>query len=82
MTLNRVGSMAGIFFLQGPVETFEDVMTADASRYTRFFHAMLEKGIYLAPSPFEAAFISTAHTPEVMDQVVKATAMAFATVAT
>ncbi|NTW37071.1 MAG: glutamate-1-semialdehyde 2,1-aminomutase [Syntrophobacteraceae bacterium] len=82
MTLNRVGSMAGIFFLQGPVETFEDVMTADASRYTRFFHAMLEEGIYLAPSPFEAAFISTAHTPEVMDQVVKAAAMAFATVAT
>jgi glutamate-1-semialdehyde 2,1-aminomutase len=82
MTLNRVGSMAGIFFLQGPVETFEDVMTADASRYTRFFHAMLEEGIYLAPSPFEAAFISTAHTPEVMDQVVKAAAMAFATMAT
>jgi glutamate-1-semialdehyde 2,1-aminomutase len=82
MTLNRVGSMAGIFFLQGPVETFEDVMRADASRYTRFFHAMLEEGIYLAPSPFEASFISTAHTPEVMDQVVKAAARAFATVAT
>ncbi|HPI94333.1 MAG TPA: glutamate-1-semialdehyde 2,1-aminomutase, partial [Deltaproteobacteria bacterium] len=60
LAVNRVGSMAGVFFRQGPVETFDDVMASDASRYTRFFHAMLERGVYLAPSPFEAAFVSTA----------------------
>jgi len=74
LTVNRVGSMAGIFFRQGPVEGFADVMASDAERYARFFHAMLEAGVYLAPSPFEAAFISTAHTSDVMDQALAAAA--------
>jgi len=77
LAVNRVGSMAGVFFRQGPVETFDDVMASDASRYTRFFHAMLERGVYLAPSPFEAAFVSTAHTAEVMGQALEAAAGAF-----
>ncbi len=81
VTINLVGSMAGIFFQAGPVETFDDVMASDAARYTRFFHAMLERGVYLAPSPFEAAFISVAHTSEVMDQALCAAAGAFATAA-
>jgi len=80
LAVNRVGSMAGVFFRQGPVETFDDVMASDASRYTRFFHAMLERGVYLAPSPFEAAFVSTAHTSGVMGQALEAAAGAFATI--
>jgi glutamate-1-semialdehyde 2,1-aminomutase len=73
-SVNRIGSMAGIFFREGPVETFDDVMASDAGMYARFFHAMLEEGIYFAPSPFEALFVGTVHTPEVMDQAVKAAA--------
>lgn len=81
VTINRMGSMAGIFFRPGPVETFGDVMASDARRYTVFFHAMLERGVYLAPSPFEAAFISVAHTPEVMERALSAASGAFATLA-
>jgi glutamate-1-semialdehyde 2,1-aminomutase len=74
LSVNRVGSMAGIFFRQGPVEGFADVMASDGERYARFFHAMLEAGVYLAPSPYEAAFISTAHSREVLDQALAAAA--------
>ena len=68
LTVNHKGSMAGIFFHEGPVETFDDVMGSDTGRYARFFHAMLEDGIYLAPSPFEALFLSTAHTRDVLEK--------------
>ena len=68
LTVNHKGSMAGIFFHEGPVETFDDVMGSDTVRYARFFHAMLEEGIYLAPSPFEALFLSTAHTSDVLEK--------------
>ena len=68
IAVNHRGPMAGIFFHEGPVETFDDVMRSDAKRYARFFHAMLEEGVYLAPSPFEALFISTAHTRDVLDK--------------
>lgn len=68
LTINHKGSMAGIFFQEGPVETFDDVMGSDAGLYARFFHAMLEEGVYLAPSPFEAFFISAAHTRDVLDR--------------
>ncbi len=74
LAVNRVGSMAGIFFRQGPVRGFADVMASDADRYARFFHAMLDAGVYLAPSPYEAAFISTAHSNDVMDQALEAAA--------
>jgi glutamate-1-semialdehyde 2,1-aminomutase len=60
--------MAGVFFNEGPVETFDDVMASDARRYARFFHLMLDRGVYLAPSPYEALFISTAHTGDVLDR--------------
>jgi glutamate-1-semialdehyde 2,1-aminomutase len=77
LTINRLGPMAGIFFHKGPVETFHDVMTSNTQMYTKFFHAMLEQGIYLAPSPFEALFVSIAHTAEVMDRAISAAAGAF-----
>lgn len=59
--VNHIGSMAGIFFNPGPVDTFATVMASDAKRYAHFFHAMLASGVYLAPSPYEAMFVSAAH---------------------
>jgi glutamate-1-semialdehyde 2,1-aminomutase len=81
LSVNRIGSMAGIFFREGSVETFDDVMASDARIYSRFFHAMLEEGVYLAPSPFEALFVSTAHSPEIMGQALDATARVMARLA-
>lgn len=69
LSVNRAGSMAGIFFSERPVETFDDVMACDAAAYARFFHLMLDRGVYLAPSPYEALFVSTAHTADVLDAV-------------
>ena len=71
-TVNRVGSMLTAFFCPGPVASYADVQRADARAYGRYFHSMLERGIYLAPSQFEAAFVSLAHTEEDIQQTVKA----------
>lgn len=65
MTLQGVGGMFGIFFTDKPSVThFEDVMACDTERFSKFFHAMREAGFYLAPSAFEASFISAAHSDE------------------
>ncbi len=61
MTVNRVGSMFTWFFTDQPVTDYESAKRADAARFKKFFHGMLERGIYLPPSQFEAAFLSTAH---------------------
>jgi glutamate-1-semialdehyde 2,1-aminomutase len=61
VTLTRVGSMLGMFFTGGPVVDYASARHSDTKVYAKFFHLMLEKGIYLAPSQFEAAFLSTAH---------------------
>jgi glutamate-1-semialdehyde 2,1-aminomutase len=58
-----VGGMFGFFFHPGPVRNFGDARKANGERFRRFFHAMLEAGIYLPPSPFEACFVSLAHRP-------------------
>ena len=71
-TVNRVGSMFTGFFNPGPVSTLAQVEQSDVSRYGRYFHAMLERGVYLAPSQFEAGFISLAHTKEDVDATVDA----------
>ncbi len=60
-TLNRVGSMMTAFFTGGPVTDYASAARADTKRYAAFFHGMLRRGVYLAPSQFEAAFVSTAH---------------------
>jgi len=60
--VNRVGSMLGLFFTGGPVTDFEAAKTSDLNRFSAYYKAMLEKGIYLAPSQFEALFVSAAHT--------------------
>ncbi len=62
VTINRVGSMFTIFFNPGPIRTYEGALASDAKEYARFFHRMLERGIYLPPSQYEAAFLSLAHT--------------------
>ena len=53
--------MWGFFFHEGPVRDFADAQQADAKAFQRFFQAMLEQGVYLAPSPYEAGFVSLAH---------------------
>jgi glutamate-1-semialdehyde 2,1-aminomutase len=58
----QFGSMFTPFFCEAPVRTFSEAMKADTTRYAAFFHGMLERGVYLAPSQFEAGFLSTAHT--------------------
>jgi glutamate-1-semialdehyde 2,1-aminomutase len=63
-TVNRVGSMLTTFFTDRPVTDYASAKTADTKRYADFFRGMLERGVYLAPSQFEAAFISLALTEE------------------
>ncbi|MFB3087405.1 MAG: glutamate-1-semialdehyde 2,1-aminomutase [Acidiferrobacterales bacterium] len=63
LTVQSVGGMFGIFFTeQAPITCFAQVMACDLERFKKFFHAMLQAGVYLAPSPFEAGFVSAAHT--------------------
>jgi len=76
-TTNRVGSMFTGFFCMGPVTDYASAKTADTQAYARFFHAMLERGVYLAPSQFEAGFVSLAHTPADVDATIEAAATAF-----
>jgi len=59
-----VGGMFGIYFAPTVPETYDEVMRCDKERFNRFFHAMLDGGIYLAPSAFEAGFVSAAHTED------------------
>jgi len=62
--VNRVGSMFTLFFTECPVTDYESAKRSDTARFGRFFHAMLERGIYLPPSQFEATFVSAAHSEE------------------
>jgi len=65
MSSNRVGGMFGLFFsADEKIENFEQVMASDSERFAKFFHGMLAEGIYLAPSAFEAGFVSAAHSNE------------------
>ena len=69
-TINRVGSMFTGFVNPGPVGCLAEVEESDAALYGRYFHAMQERGVYIAPSQFEAGFVSTAHTEEDIDRTV------------
>jgi len=64
ITVNRVGSMFTLFFTPDPVTDWESAKRSDTGRFRRFFHWMLERGIYLAPSQFEAGFVSAAHSQQ------------------
>jgi len=70
--VNRVGSMLTAFFTAGPVDDYASVTRADANLYGSFFRAMLDRGVSLAPSQFEAAFVSLAHTAEDLDATIVA----------
>jgi glutamate-1-semialdehyde 2,1-aminomutase len=72
LSWNRVGSMATLFFSAGPVTGWESASRSDRGRFSRYFHGMLERGIYMPPSPFEAAFVSAAHTEADIDRAVAA----------
>jgi glutamate-1-semialdehyde 2,1-aminomutase len=76
---NRVGSMWTTFFTARPVVDWTTASASDRNLYGRFFHAMLDQGVYLAPSQFEAAFLSIAHTDDVVDQTIEAAKEAFRT---
>jgi glutamate-1-semialdehyde 2,1-aminomutase len=73
----QVGSMFCTFFVEGPVRDWTTVKRADTERFGRFFQAMLEQGVYLAPSQFEAAFMSTAHSDEVIEATIEAARKSF-----
>lgn len=74
---NRAGSMWTSFFNDGPVTNWESANRSDRVKYGKFFHAMLDEGIYLAPSQFEAAFVSTAHTGEIIDRTIQSARKAY-----
>jgi glutamate-1-semialdehyde 2,1-aminomutase len=78
--VNRVGSMFTAFFTEAPVTDYADARRADAQRYARFFHALLEAGVYFPPSQFEAAFTSAAHTDADLDATLAAIDAAMAAV--
>lgn len=73
---NQVGSMFTVFFSTHPVTCYLDATDADAKRYAAFFHALLDRGVYFPPSQFEAAFVSTAHSSDVLRRAKKAASSA------
>lgn len=80
LTFNRVGSMLCTFFTSEPVTDFASAARSDTGKYAQYFRAMLERGVYLAPSQFEAAFMSLAHTSEQIDKTVEAAYASFKTI--
>ena len=79
ISTNQVGSMGCIFFTEGPVTCFTDVQKSDLELFRRYFLGMLDEGIYLAPSQFEAIFVSAAHTESDIDRTVDAARKVFKT---
>jgi glutamate-1-semialdehyde 2,1-aminomutase len=76
-TFHRVGSMFCLFFTARPVRNLADAKTADTEAFARFFHGLLARGVYLAPSQFETGFLSTAHTAEDVARTAQAMREAF-----
>lgn len=80
-TINQVGSMFTLFFTDKPVVDFDSAKTSDTKRFASYFQSMLQQGIYLAPSQFEAMFISTAINDPIIDQILQASKKALKNVA-
>jgi len=76
-TTQRVGGMFGMFFSNDIVDTYAQAMACDSAAFNRFFHAMLERGVYLAPSAFEAGFMSSAHDEAAIADTIRAAGEAF-----
>ncbi len=79
---DSIGGMFGVYFSEHIPRSFSEVSASDKTRFNRFFHAMLNEGVYLAPSAFEAGFVSVTHTDEVIDATLQAAARAFEVLAT
>ncbi len=77
VAVNRVGSMLTVFFCRGPVFDYASAKRSDTKRFARFFHAMLESGVYLPPAQFEAAFVSLAHGEAEIEETIRAAEQAF-----
>jgi glutamate-1-semialdehyde 2,1-aminomutase len=77
LTTTRVGGMFGLFFTPEQVDTYAQAIACDTAAFNRFFHAMLERGVYLAPSAYEAGFMSSAHDASIIDATVSAAREAF-----
>jgi glutamate-1-semialdehyde 2,1-aminomutase len=83
LAINRICGMFGLFFTDAAkVETYAQATACDVATFNRFFHAMLARGVYLAPSAFEAGFVSIAHTDEVIAATIEAARAAFRDAAT
>ncbi len=80
-TTTQVGSMFGLFFSRAPIQGFADVSACDLAAFNRFFHAMLDRGVYLAPSAYEAGFLSAAHGELEINHTLAAAVEAFQIVA-
>jgi glutamate-1-semialdehyde 2,1-aminomutase len=80
--VNKIGSLSTIFFASQPVANYTDAKRSDTKQYARFFREMLQRGILLAPSQFEAAFVSAAHTPGDIERTIKAASDALQTIST
>jgi glutamate-1-semialdehyde 2,1-aminomutase len=78
ITINRVGSIMSCFFTDKPVRSFDDVQATDIGTFKRFFSEMLTRGVYLAPSAYEAMFVSLAHTDRDIEQTLRAARQSFA----
>ena len=70
IVINRAGSMGSFFFTKNPVVDFDSVKKTESSKYAAFYREMLAQRIYLAPSPFEALFVSLAHNEEMMKKTI------------
>ncbi len=83
VAVNRVGSMIGLFFMKQKgqrVFNYAEATTSDTQAYARFFHAMLDHGVYLAPSQYETIFVGLAHTDDIVDRTIAAATESFALV--
>ena len=79
LTTNHAGTMFGLFFTEEQhITNYDQVMNCDTERFNRFFHLMLEQGVYLAPASYEAGFVSACHCDNLIDQTIAAAAKAFA----
>ncbi|MDO9194415.1 MAG: glutamate-1-semialdehyde 2,1-aminomutase [Undibacterium sp.] len=74
---DSIGGMFGLYFAKEVPSTFTQMMASDTAKFNRFFHLMLDAGVYLAPSAFEAGFVSAQHDDEVIDATIKAAEIAF-----
>ncbi|HSI45049.1 MAG TPA: aspartate aminotransferase family protein, partial [Methylophilus sp.] len=73
-----VGGMFGLYFSENNPTSFAEIMQSDKNAFNKFFHSMLESGIYLGPSAFEAGFVSAAHTDQDIAETITAAEKAFA----